>query len=115
MNLVRATPHTLHLAYLATVLNNEELFFDNLELAEYFIGQGPTLRRVLTRQSLHYARVQLLVGQHLCLYSSTFIPPSTSCSLLGSTWGVGVHSNQSILPRLEFSLVFRILSKRLKN
>ena len=38
-----------------------------LELAEYIVGQGPTLRRVMTRQSLHYARVQPLVGQHLCL------------------------------------------------
>jgi hypothetical protein len=38
-----------------------------LELAEYIVGQGPTLRRVMTRQSLHYARVQLLVAQHLCL------------------------------------------------
>ena len=38
-----------------------------LELAEYIVGQGPPLRRVMTRQSLHYARVQLLVRQHLCL------------------------------------------------
>ena len=38
-----------------------------LELAEYIVGQGPPLRRVMTRQSLHYARVQLLVRQHLLL------------------------------------------------
>ena len=47
-----------------------------LELAEYIVGQGPPLRRVMTRQSLHYARVQLLVGQHLCLTVPQTMLPS---------------------------------------